>query len=113
VSFSEQVEELQHMLTHNCLELSKKIAEYNELDKKFKLYYLQSDKYMKNQDQKLSELRKEYDDTIERHAEFDKNYNNLKIKAEDYENKYNELFARHEEKVAECKKYKLEVIRYE
>ena len=49
-SFTEQVEELQGMLSHSSREVQTWHDKYNELDQKFKEYYTKSDRYIKEKE---------------------------------------------------------------
>ena len=55
-SFTEQVEDLQGMISGNVMIAVEERRKYEILDQKFKMYYHKSDKYIKDRENKLVEL---------------------------------------------------------
>ena len=64
---------------------------YDELDKKFKLYYIKSDKYIKDREAKLQELQDECNRRANEYGRFDENYSMEKEKGERLEAEVNEI----------------------
>lgn len=101
------------MFSKNSKELIELNHRYADLDKKFKTYYLKSDKYIKTREAKIEELEAECLHLQEEYGRYDQLFHNEIKKTKELEQNVHEL----KKEVKELKllnhKQRLEIIDYE
>lgn len=70
-SYAEEVEHLQELYTKTSKQLMTKTHELEELDKKFKMYFLKSDKYIKEREDTINNLQDECQRLADEYGRFD------------------------------------------
>ena len=71
ISSAEECESLTEISARTSRELVEVTHKYEELDKQYKMYYMKSDAYIKDREQKLKELTEECADITEKYRTFD------------------------------------------
>ena len=71
VSTALEIESLTEIAARSSRQLVEVTHKYDELDKQYKMYYMKSDAYIKDREQKLKELTEECADITEKYRTFD------------------------------------------
>lgn len=113
LSMSAEIESLQEMLSQTSRELMQQNHLNEELEKKFKLYYLKSDKYIKDREQKLLELQDECDRLADEYGRYDRLFSEERAKNERLEHEKQNLMKDNEFLNVLVKKQAFEISDYE
>lgn len=71
LSSATEVEQMTEIAARSARQLVEMTHKYSELDKQYKMYYMKSDAYIKDREQKLKELTEECADITEKYRSFD------------------------------------------
>jgi chromosome segregation ATPase len=71
MSMTEEIEDLSKMFSKTTKDLISITHRYDDLDKKFKQYYLKSDSYIKTRESKIEELEAEVSHLQEEYGRYD------------------------------------------
>ena len=112
-SMGNEIESLQEMLSRNSRELLAKVHEYQELDKKFKLYFIKSDKYISDREEKLQEIQEECDRLAGEYGRYDSMLVEERAKNAKLEVQMAEMAVSHEALLKLSKKQRFEIKDYE
>jgi chromosome segregation ATPase len=109
----EENEQLTRMFSNISKELITMTHRYDELDKKFKQYYLKSDNYIKTREAKIEELETECTHLQEEYGRYDQMFHEESMKTKDLEMNLKKLFEEMKELKLLNHKQRLEIIDYE
>lgn len=101
------------MLSTNCKELLAKVHEYQELNKKFKLYFIKSDKYINDREEKLQEIQAECDRLAGEYGRYDQKLAEERALNANQQERMKEITAANEDLLKLSKKQRFEIKDYE
>ena len=110
---TDEIEDLTQLFSSTSQELIILTHKYEELDKKFKLYYVKSDKYIKDREAKLQEIQDECNRMANEYGRFDAKFAEERERGDRLETEFNALQGEYETTRKVAHRQKLEIIDYE
>ena len=112
-SFSEEVERYNGMFADSQKELLYWKDMFVDLDTKFKEYVSKSERYIKEKDSQLAQLKEEAQEMAYKYENHGKIFKEEKDRADQYEKLYTELKQPYDEIKKEAHRLKLNLVKYE